>query len=846
MTGTPYSLEVQPNIPAPLARLHELADDLLYSWDRHVRNLFYWLDPRLWEACGHNPRVFLRRLDQKRLDRAAGDPLYLKKYNGCLSAYDTYHRQEPNPDIAQHLDLERDLIAYFCAEFGFYESLQIYSGGLGILAGDHCKAASDLVLPFVAVGLLYRQGYFHQTIDAHGRQEVQYIETDFADIPVFPAVDGDGREVHVHVPIHGHDVEIKLWRAKAGHITLFLLDSDVPGNSPENRRITHQLYGGDLHTRIQQELILGIGGVRALRAMGVAPTIWHINEGHAALQAVERCRELVALGLEFDAALEAVAAATVFTTHTPVPAGHDIFSHELMHAHLGGYVRELGINEARFRALGESPENGGGFNLTALALRCSRFHNGVSQIHGDVASEMLSFVWPQVPDAENPIAYVTNGVHVPTFLSREWSYLFDAHFSSDWRDRMLDAPSWERIADIPNHAFWSTHQSIKTTLLDELRRRLEVQYRRNGCGVGEIKRLTQYLHPEVLVVGFARRFATYKRATLLFRDPERLARLVNDAKRPVVFVFAGKAHPNDQPGRELMRVIFEHSRRPEFEGRILLVEGYDLALGRKLVSGVDVWLNTPEYPLEASGTSGQKAGINGVINLSVLDGWWAEGYDGDNGWAITPHDRGFDANERDHEEALALLDILESQVLPLYYTRRDQGYPEDWLRKSKRSMSSTLPRFNSQRMVMDYVARYYAAAARQGRRLADDGFAQARALTAWKSRVAHSWPHVSLRRLDAPLPVIKSGGHLQIRVAVNLGGLDPEDVTVECLLSGEPDPATTQRVALSARDRNDAGETLFELDLTPQACGLHHYRLRLYPSHPLLTHPFETGYMLWL
>jgi len=653
MTGTRFSLEVRPRIPERLARLEELANDLFYSWDRSVRALFYRLDRDLWHACGHNPKLFLRRVSQARLEEAAADRLYLEEYHRVLSAYDTYLNERPASGIEQHLDPERDLVAYFCAEFGLHESLPIYSGGLGILAGDHCKAASDLGVPFVAVGLLYRQGYFTQTIDGHGNQIAHYTPTDFDHLPVEPARGADGRELRVRVRLPGREVAVRIWRAKAGHIDLFLLDTDLPENQEHDRAITYQLYGGDTHTRIQQEIVLGIGGVRALRALGLEPTVWHVNEGHAAFQVLERCRELVAAGEDFDTALERTAAATVFTTHTPVPAGHDIFDHGLMAEYFGDFARELGIDLEELLGLGSSPASQGGFNMTALALRGSRFHNGVSRIHGGVASRMEAYVWPDIPPEENPIGYVTNGVHVPTFLAREWAGLLDMRLGTEWRNELLNPQFWERVAEIPDHNFWSLRQSLKAELLDEVRRRAVRQHRRNGLSPSQIERLTRFLsggHMDILTIGFARRFATYKRATLLFSDPERLARLLGDPQRPVVFIFAGKAHPNDLPGQHLIQVIHDFSRRPEFEGRIVLLEGYDLALARKLVTGVDVWLNTPEHPLEASGTSGQKAGLNGVINLSVLDGWWDEGYTGDNGWAIMPHGPDFDAAFRNQEE----------------------------------------------------------------------------------------------------------------------------------------------------------------------------------------------------
>ncbi len=852
MPGTQYTLEVQPIIPRPLERLPELAQDLLYSWDRHIRALFFRLDRALWESCGHNPKLVLRRVAQTRLLEAAQDPVFMEEYHRALSVFDTYHMERTRPGVAA-LDGKRDLVAYFCAEFGFHESLQIYSGGLGILAADHCKAASDLGIPFIAVGLLYRQGYFTQTIDGYGNQIAHYTPTNFADLPITPATTGDGSDLHVHIALPGRQIALKVWIAVAGHIKLYLLDSDLAENSERDRSITYQLYGGDTNTRMQQELVLGIGGVRALRALGLTPTVWHLNEGHSAFQILERCREYVQQGFDFDSALEAVAASTVFTTHTPVTAGHDIFDHPLMSSYFPEYVRELGIDMERFQELGTNPSNQGGFNMTVLALRGSRLHNGVSRIHGGVTSRMEGYIWPQIPHEENPIGYVTNGVHVPTFLAREWANLLDMRFGNEWRNELVNKAYWDRIDEIPNHSYWSLRQSLKSEMLEAVRQRVTRQYRRNGYSAPLIERLTRNLarnDGNPLVLGFARRFATYKRATLLLENPERLARLLNDPDRPVLLIFAGKAHPHDLPGQQLIQVIHEVARRPEFEGKIVLTEGYDLSLARKFVSGVDVWINTPEYPLEASGTSGQKAAINGVINLSVLDGWWGEGYDGHNGWAISPHSQPQDAVHRRHEEAKELMDILEYNVIPLYFEQDGRGYSERWVKMSKASMKSILPRFNSERMVLDYVHYYYAKASQQGRTLTNQGGAPARELAQWKKRIAQSWHEVRIGRPEAAPEAIRAGEILPLKVSVHLGALGAGDVIVECLVGSEDEHGQQctppGRFALAATGTAENGDTVFHVDLKPTLPGLQYYRFRVYPYHPLLSHPFETGNMLWL
>lgn len=852
MAGTRYTIEVQPKIPESLNRLDELANNLLYSWDRQVRGLFFRMDRELWESTGHNPKMFLRRIDQRKLEQAADDPVYMQEYAKVISTYDTYLKTRAKQKSVKTIRTDQDLISYSCAEFGLHESLPIYSGGLGILAGDHCKAASDMGLPFVAVGMLYRQGYFIQQIDNHGNQIAQYNPSHFSDLPVKPATNPQGDCVEVSIQVPGRSIYLQVWVARVGHINLYLLDSDLEKNSEEDRRITYQLYGGDSTNRLLQEMVLGIGGVRTKRALGLSPSVFHINEGHAAFQVLERCRELVQDGMDFYSALEAVASNTVFTTHTPVPAGHDIFDHRLIEFYFSQYVNELKISMAEFLALGASPVNDHGFNMTALALRGSRFHNGVSRIHGGVASEMERYIWPQIEPNENPIRYVTNGVHVPTFLANEWVNIFDLQFGGGWRNELLRPEYWKQIWDIPNHSFWSVLQSLKAKMLEAVLERSVQQHRRNGISESQIRRLTRFIKPrktDVLTIGFARRFATYKRATLIFSDPQRLARLLNDKDRPVVLIFAGKAHPSDHPGQEFIRQIHRYSRDPQFEGKIILLEDYDMALARKLVTGVDVWLNNPAYPLEASGTSGQKAGINGVLNLSVLDGWWDEGYNGENGWAITPHGSQFSPDFRDREESNELLDMIENEVIPLYYQRDGQGFSVNWIDKSKHAMSSLIPAFNSQRMVMDYVQGFYGPAIAHGRALAVEHYQPAKQLAEWKRRVRAAWSKVSIRRLDTPVTHIYRDDTFEVKVALNVDGLEPSDVVIDCLVGRMEKDGSFERTScfqLDFVERTESGEAIYSLAVTLADPGKQCYMLRAYPYHPLLGQRFETGCMIWL
>ncbi|MCC6473945.1 MAG: alpha-glucan family phosphorylase [Burkholderiales bacterium] len=848
--GTTYTLRVSPSLPPRLARLEELANDLHYSWDRATRNLFARLDASLWNALGRSPKMLLRCVDEKILLQAAQDPRYLESYDAVLAAYDAYHAEMPGSGAGALAPGE--LVAYFCAEFGFHESLPLYSGGLGILAGDHCKTASDLHLGFVAVGLMYRQGYFQQTLDSEGRQQAEYADSDYELLPVTPVTLADGRDLTVQVELPGRAVSVKVWRARVGRVSLYLLDTDVESNGAADREIGHRLYGGDRTVRMEQEIVLGVGGTRALAALSIRPTVWHINEGHAAFLVLERIRRWMRSGLDFATALETVASNTVFTTHTPVPAGHDHFATDMVARYFAEYCRGLGLEMGALLELGCS-HPGSEFNMTVLALRGSRIHNGVSRIHRNVSAQMLAHVWPGIAPEENPIGYVRNAVHVPTFLAPEWTPVFDRYLGIDWAKYLSESDLRERIHAIPDREFWAVQQNLKARLLhmvcDIVTRR---QLRTDGSEA-HLDRLLRFAnpdHPDVLTLGFARRFATYKRATLLFEDMNRVRALLSDPERPVLVLFSGKAHPADGAGCELIRRIDEISRMPEFEGRILMLEGYELHIGRRMVSGVDVWLNNPMYPLEASGTSGMKAGMNGNINLSVLDGWWDEGFEGDNGWAIRPTPLGFEERRRNAEESRALYEILEDRVLPLYYQRGLGAYSPEWVHMAKRSMASILSRYGSNRMLQEYASQCYEPAARQGRRYRAEGNAAARAVAAWKARVRAAWPGVQARRLDDAARQIAFGGSLTVEVGVQLNGLDPADIAVELMLSasaaGKVRTEPQRHLFTGQGATGRAGEQRYSLRLAPDLCGQLDYRIRVYPRHDLLTHPFELGLMSWL
>jgi starch phosphorylase len=855
--GTYFSIEIQPVLPAQFERLPELANDLYYSWNNTVRGLFRHLDEDCWNACSHNPRVFLRRLRQHKIDAAARDPILLAEYRQVLSTYDTYLEQKPTISIDEHLDRDTDLVAYFSAEYGFHESMPIYAGGLGILAGDYCKAMSNLWVPFVGIGILYHEGYFRQRIDCDGIQIAERLRSKPADMPVSPALDAAGKPVTVQVELPGRQIELRVWQVNVGHIRLYLLDSDVIANNPQDRQLTAQLYGGDSDMRIQQEIILGIGGVRALRALGLNPTVWHINEGHAAFQILERCREYINTGMSFDCAIELVAAGTAFTTHTPVPAGHDVFHQDVMRNYFSDFIQQLGIPEKQFLQLGSNPRDATGFCTTTLAIHGSRYRNGVSRIHGEVASAMESYMWPDIQTHENPIGAITNGADVDTYLARSWAALFEMYMGGGWRAQLTQVQFWETfISNIPDHVFLSVRQLLKAATLEEVRRRALIQYERCAQTKSLQKHLTRNLSShnlDTLLIGFARRFAVYKQAGLVFRDLQRLARLVNDPERPVTLVFAGKAHPNDRPGQALLRRVYEISLLPEFQGHVILLEDYNLSMTRELLPGVDVWLNTPKYPMEACGTSGMKAAINGVLNLSVADGWWAEAYDGENGWAITPHPE-FADDTRERLEAEELMNILEHHVIPAYYARNEEGEPEAWIRMAKASMMSILPRFNTIRMAMDYLRDSYAPAARESHKLSQDNARGAQELAAWKQKIASNWDGVH-GRLTSPIPEsISSREHLPVEVEVHLNGLEASDIVVECIFgrvtsTGHFETETCLPFALAEHKTGDVVRFTCKLFDTATSCqwgGHQIFKIRMYPCHTLLNHPLECGRMIWL
>ena len=738
-----------PTLPSRIAGLERLAHNLWWSWQPEARELFQHIGQTLWIRSRKNPVELLRIVDQERLDALAADPLFLREYDGLMADFEAVTAARRTWFGEAEIDLGNG-VAYFCAEFGVHTSIPIYSGGLGILAGDHFKEGSDLGLPLTGVGLLYQKGYFRQRMGPHGEQ-IAIDEPFQPESMPLERIWGNGDDgVHAIVRLGDRDVHLGVWRLRIGRTSIFLLDTDIERNTDEDRLLSHQLYRGDLELRLRQEIVLGIGGVRVLRTLGLAPDVWHANEGHAAFMLLERTKERVDAGASPEEAMRAVAATTVFTTHTPVPAGHDAFPRDMMDRYFAGYIPALGLEPEAFYELGSHPDRDGRFHMSALALRLADHRNGVARLHGQVARRMWRGLWiredesaaaanggteaaPEPgeladapPETKVPIGHITNGVHVPSWVAPAFRELYDRHFGSDWIRSQDDPDLWERALDLPDELVWQAHQECVGRLFNVLRQRARRRWQEEGSAADHVVASGTLLDPEVLTIGFARRFATYKRATLIFRDIDRLERILTSTWRPVQLVFAGKAHPADQPGQELLGDVYRKAMDRRFGGRIAFIEDYDINVARNLYSGVDVWLNNPRPPMEACGTSGQKAALNGVPQLSTLDGWWAEGWTGRNGWAINerePIDLAAEPHARDEADALSLYDILETEIAPLYYKRDPDGVPRGWIRVMKHAIRTGGANFSARRMLKEYVTRFYEPAAKAGRETKSDAAA---------------------------------------------------------------------------------------------------------------------------
>ncbi len=700
------------NMPDELTRLQELAYNLWWSWTPDARRLFETIDPTLWRLSRHNPVKLLHELKPERLVSLNEDLIFIRLYASVLKAYDEYMGDSATWFAGRYPHLTRSTVAYFSAEFGLHNSIPIYSGGLGVLAGDHCKEASDLGIPLVGLGFMYPQGYFHQRMSADGWQEAEYEPFNRLESPIQRAMTPDGQPCQISVQMDHHTIVGIVWQVRVGRVSLYLIDTDVPDNQPWDRELSARLYGGDHNVRLRQEILLGVGGVRVFRALGISPAVWHANEGHSAFLTLERVRELVQAGRSHAEAVDVVRQSTVFTTHTPVPAGHDVFSFHQIEQHFESYWEQLGMTRDAFLQLGAHPDNpGAGFNMTALAMRLAEHVNGVSREHGRVSRAMWRSLWPGLEDDRIPILSITNGIHAPTWIAHEMNQLYAKHLAPDWAERADDPAIWHRVTDIPDGELWAARQALKRKLMSFIRERAREAWIHGRMQPHQVLASGTLLDPEALTIGFARRFATYKRATLIFSTLTRIQQMMQDRWRPVQIVFAGKAHPADEPGRQFIQQVYTFCKDHDIGGHVAFVEDYDMHMAKYLVWGVDVWLNTPRPPMEASGTSGQKAALNGVPHLSVLDGWWQEGYDGANGWAIPPSGHLGDSRSQDMHDAEHLYRLLEHDIVPLYYDRDRDGIPRGWLQIVKDAVRTVAPRFCTRRMVKEYMDLLYAPAA---------------------------------------------------------------------------------------------------------------------------------------
>jgi starch phosphorylase len=809
-------------------------------------------EPDLWEEKVHNPVAVLGCLNAERVAELMRDTAFLAHLDRVRGDLDRYLNL-PTWFDTEHEDLRDRTIAYFSFEFGLHECLPFYSGGLGVLAGDHLKSAADLGLPLVGVGLAYQYGYFRQYLNHDGWQQEEYAVNDFYNLPMTRERGADGLPVTVVVEYPHRDVVAQIWRVQIGRNALILLDTNLPENHPDDRELTSRLYGGDIDMRIRQELLLGVGGIRALATLGIEPTVTHLNEGHSAFLGLERVRRLmVEQKYTYATAVELVRATNVFTTHTPVPAGNDHFPPELVATYLSGLADSLGIGIKGLLALGrQDPKNESEtFCMTVLALRLSQFANGVSELHGSVSRDMWRSLWPGVPVQELPITYVTNGIHTRSWMCSEIARLCDRYLGPRWFEQPTNQMVWERVEQIPDAELWRSHERMRERLVGFVRRRLRQQLQRRGANRAWIKRASEVLDPEALTIGFGRRFATYKRANLILRDPDRLARILNDPERPVQIIFAGKAHPKDHPGKELIRQIIHLARREEFRQRLVFLENYNIETARYLVQGVDVWLNTPRRPLEASGTSGMKVTVNGGINLSVLDGWWCEGYQGNNGWAIGAGEVYDDQAYQDEVESTALYELLEAEIVPLFYDRTSDDVPREWTRIMKKSMHTVSASFNTNRMIEEYTKRFYIPCMYNLDRLRRDDAVGARELAHWRDLVARSWPRVDIVDVVAEKTEAQPmGSHLPVRAVLELGELTTSDVLVEIyhgLLDAAGNIEDGETATMIPEQDGARGRVVYRGDIPCRRSGLRGFTVRVVPrneKYPL--NRFETGLIRW-
>ena len=837
-------LTVKSRLPEQLKCLDELAHNLWWAWDYEARDLFKSLDEALYEEVQHNPVVLLERLSYERKEAIVKDKSLMKKVKDVYAKFRAYMDVKPNK--------ERASVAYFCMEFGITQVLKIYSGGLGILAGDYLKEASDSNVDMCGVGFLYRYGYFTQSLSMDGQQIAKYEAQNFNSLPIERVLDENGNPLVIDVPYTNYMVHAYVWRANVGRISLYLLDTDNDLNSEFDKPITHSLYGGDWENRLKQEILLGIGGILTLKRLGIKKDIYHCNEGHAALCNLQRLCDYVESGLTFNQAMELVRASSLYTVHTPVPAGHDYFDEALFGKYMGGYPARLGISWDELIGMGrQNPDDHNErFCMSTFACNTCQDVNGVSKLHGWVSQKMFSPLWKGYFPEENHVGYVTNGVHFPTWAATEWRKIYDKYFDKNFMNDQSNEEIWHAINNVPDEEFWSTRMALKQKLVDYIREKFTENWLRNQGDPARVVSLLQRINPNALMIGFCRRFATYKRAHLLFTDIDRLAKIVNDPEHPVLFFFSGKAHPADGAGQGLIKKIYEISQRPEFLGKIIFLEDYDMQLARRLVSGVDIWMNTPTRPLEASGTSGEKAEMNGVVNLSVLDGWWVEGYREGAGWAL-PEKRTYENQAyQDQLDAATIYGLLENDIIPMYYNRNKKGYSADWVKVIKNSISTIAPHYTMKRQLDDYFDRFYNREALRFKKLQENDYRLAKDIALWKETVAERWDEIHVVSKDTSL--LDTGGETgkkyTMQYVIDEQGLD-DAVGLE-LVSLKSNTSTDDHEVYSVRPFKVKGHEgnlyTFEAVIEPDVAGAFRSCVRMYPKNVNLPHRQDFCYVKWL
>ncbi|GAB6036992.1 alpha-glucan family phosphorylase [Fundidesulfovibrio butyratiphilus] len=845
---------VVPKLPPRLKPLWEMAYNFWFSWNTDIAELFAQVDQKLWRECDANPVAFLNRLPQRTLENLAADEFFLDRLREMRKSLDTYLARKTTAIPFPEGDTKAPVIAYFSLEYGVSTALPIYSGGLGILAGDHLKSASDLCLPLVGIGLAYQQGYFRQYLTPDGWQQERYPNYDFEQMPMTLAVDDEGKRLLVTVDLKGDTVYAQVWKVAVGRITLYLLDTNVAENPPQYKAMTSRLYGGNLEMRLWQEILLGIGGIKALDVLGLHPKVIHMNEGHSAFAGLERIRRFMeSSGITFEAATELVASSSVFTTHTPVPAGNDRFPPDLMAPYFEDYARKLGLAYKVFLALGrEDPRNDAEpFCMTVLALRLSRFNNGVSQLHGKVSRAMWKRVWPQYPEEDVPIGAITNGVHAPSWVAPDMALLFDRYMGANWREDPDCTRVFEQAEAISDAELWRTHERLRERLVDFVRRRLRDQLMARGAKRKELETADEVLDPQTLTIGFARRFATYKRATLVLQEQERFMKLLSDTSRPLQFIFAGKAHPQDNEGKKFIQQIVQLCNTPECRYSMVFLEDYDMEISSTMYQGCDVWLNTPRRPLEACGTSGMKAMCNGVLNCSTLDGWWAEAWSPDNayGWAIGQGEEYEDLSYQDFVESQTLYNLLENEIIPTFYDRGHGNLPRSWIRKMKNALRVLGPVFTSHRMVEDYAKNAYVPAIDNYNRLVRADYAAAKDLAQWRMEMMTKWGNLQVRNIQAADPgQVYVGEPIPVSAEVWLNGIRTQDVRVE-IYCGPVDYdgkfAQRETTIMSPEAKLEDGWQVFTGEVMPVEAGRFGFTVRILPHHPLLLDSHSLGLIKW-